>query len=836
MTIASPKRGVLRIYLGAAPGVGKTYAMLNEGRRGRARGKDVVVGIVETHGRENTAAQVGDLEVIPRRTLAYRGTTLEEMDVDAILARKPQLVLVDELAHTNAPGSDNEKRYQDIDRLLDAGIDVISTVNVQHLESLNDVVEQITGITQRETVPDAWVREADQIELVDMSSEALRRRMAHGNIYPAERIDAALGNYFRLGNLTALRELALLWVADRVDESLAGYRARHGIAEPWETRERVAVALTGAPGTDDLIRRAARIASRVKGDLVGVHIDTGSGATSPSLAKDIELLRQVGGKYIEVSGDDVARALVDAARSEQITQLIVGATHRSRLSELFGGSVINKVMRLAGDIDVLVLGSSEDNDTSALAAPQRRGAYLTRRRRGLGWLLALVTPFALTAALRLGDASLQLSTVFLLFALLVVAIAAIGGVGPSILVAAIAALSVNWFFVPPVHTFTIQDGENLISIVVFVTVGLIVSWFVTTAARRASEAARARSEAETLVRMAAASVATDPLNALVERVRISFHLDAAAVLENGEEGWRPVAISGSPVPTTPEAADELLTINEGVLLALVGDEIRVEDRVVLTAFSAQLSAALRSQQLAAEAAAASELAAVNELRSGLLAAVSHDLRTPLASIKASASSLLADDVVWSPAAVREFLSAIDDEADRLDTLVGNLLDMSRINAGAVNAGRVVVGIEEVVPAALASLGERARDGSVDVLVPETLPRVMTDPALLERAIANLVDNALAWSPKATPVRVEAGIVGDEVHVRVVDRGPGIKPEDRDRVFRPFQRLGDRSNGAGVGLGLAVAKGFIDAVGAELTVDDTPGGGTTMTVAVPLAAP
>jgi two-component system sensor histidine kinase KdpD len=834
VTTDGPKRGVLRIYLGAAPGVGKTYAMLNEGRRGRDRGKDVVVGVVETHGRENTAAQIGDLEIVPRRKIAYRGTTFEEMDVDAILARRPQLVLVDELAHTNAPGSDNEKRYQDIDRLLAGGIDVISTVNVQHLESLNDVVEQITGITQRETVPDAWVREADQIELVDMSSEALRRRMAHGNIYPAERIDAALGNYFRLGNLTALRELALLWVADRVDESLAGYRARHGIADPWETRERVAVALTGAPGTDDLIRRAARIASRVKGDLVGIHIDTGTGRTASSLAGHIELLGQVGGRYVAVTGDDVARALVDTARAEQITQLIVGATRRSRVSELAGGSVINKVMRLAGDIDVLVLGGAEEGEAAALATAQRPRSYLTRQRRSLGWLLAVLAPFALTALLRSTNATLELSTVFLLFALLVVATAAVGGVGPAVLVAAIAALTVNWFFVPPVHTFTIQDGENLVSIVVFVSVGLIVSWFVSTAARRANEASRARSEAETLVRMAAASVAIDPLNALVERVRISFHLDAAAVLERTEDGWETVAGSGSPVPATPDAASEVLTISDGVVLALVGDQILAEDRVVLTAFSTQLATALRSQQLAADAAAASELVAVNELRSGLLAAVSHDLRTPLASIKASVSSLLADDVEWSPTAVREFLSAIDEEADRLDALVGNLLDMSRINAGAVHAGQSVVGIEEIVPAALASLGDRARDGAVDVVVPETLPRVVTDPALLERALANIVDNALAWSPPEHPVRVEAGVVGDELHVRVVDRGPGIKVEDRERVFRPFQRLGDRSNGAGVGLGLAVARGFIDAVGAELTLDDTPGGGTTMTVAVPLA--
>ncbi|HVT76900.1 MAG TPA: DUF4118 domain-containing protein [Acidimicrobiales bacterium] len=833
------KRGLLRIYLGAAPGVGKTYAMLNEGRRGLSRGKDVVVGVVETHGRANTQAQIGDLEVIPRRTVEYRGTTLTEMDTDAIIKRHPQQVLVDELAHTNAPGSDCEKRWQDIDRILDAGIDVISTVNVQHLESLNDVVEQITGITQRETVPDAWVRNADQIELVDMSSEALRRRMAHGNIYPAERIDAALGNYFRLGNLTALRELALLWVADRVDESLAGYRERHGIADPWETRERVVVALTGAPGGDDLIRRAARIASRVKGDLIGIHIDTGSataGGRSSALSDHRELLRQVGGRYVEVTGDDVSRALVDAARAEQATQLIVGASRRSRVSELFGGSVINKVMRLAGDIDVLVIGAraSDDDRRERVAAPHLPKRYLPRRRRIAGWAMAIVGPLLLTFALTAGNNGLQLSTVFLLFALLVVATSAIGGVGPAVLVAAISALAVNWFFVPPVHTWTIQDGENVVSLGVFVAVGLIVSWFVSTAARRAAEAAHARSEAETLVRMAATSMTADPLAALVEHVRDSFGLRGASVLERGADGWSVVVGAGTEPPQTPDAAAEIIAIDDRISLALAGDHIHAEDRVVLTAFCAQLAAAFKSRQLATDAAAATELAAANELRSGLLAAVSHDLRTPLASIKAGVSSLLADDVAWSREAVLDFLHAIDDETDRLYALVANLLDMSRINARALSVGRVAVGVEEIVPAALASLGDRGRGGHVRVDVPETLPRVSTDPALLERALANIIDNALAWSPEDEPVRVEAGVVGDAVHVRVVDRGPGIAPADRERVFLPFQRVGDRSNGAGVGLGLAVARGFIDAVGADLTLDDTPGGGTTMVVAVPLA--
>ncbi|MDP9074973.1 MAG: universal stress protein, partial [Actinomycetota bacterium] len=351
-------RGKLRIYLGAAPGVGKTYAMLNEGWRRHERGTDVVVGYVETHARPNTAAQVRDLEVMPRSRIEYRHQVFEEMDVDAVVARHPSVALIDELAHTNVPGSRNAKRWQDVEELLEAGIEVISTVNIQHLESLNDVVQRITGVVQRETIPDAVVRAADQVELVDMAPEALRRRMAHGNIYGADKVDAALGNYFRVGNLSALRELALLWVADKVDEGLHDYRDRHGIAEPWETRERVVVALTGSPQGERLVRRAARMAGRARAELVGVHIRSTDGLVGRSgdlLETHRSLLTELGGRYEETTGSDVAKALVDFARAENATQLVLGATQRSRWSEAVHGSLVNRVLRSAGDIDVHVI-------------------------------------------------------------------------------------------------------------------------------------------------------------------------------------------------------------------------------------------------------------------------------------------------------------------------------------------------------------------------------------------------------------------------------------------------------------------------------------------------
>ena len=822
--------------MGAAPGVGKTFAMLNEGRRRAARGTDVVVALVETHGRPNTMEQVGDLEIVPRRTMEYRGTSLEEMDLDAVLARHPTVALVDELAHTNVPGSRNAKRWEDIEEMLEAGIDVISTVNIQHLESLNDVVESIAGVKQRETVPDAWVRGADQIELVDMTPEALRRRMAHGNIYPAERIDAALANYFREGNLSALRELALLWVADRVDEALTEYRERHGIERPWETRERVLVALTGAPGGDHLVRRAARIATRAKAELIGVHIRTEDGRQGPSdelLAQHRALLTELGGRYIETAGADIAEALLDVSRAERATQLVMGASRRSRWAEFTSGSVINRIIRNSGAIDVHVISTQAVEGEHALPLPRpRQRTTIPARRRRLGWAMAVFLPPLLTLVLVPFRDDLHLSSVLLLFLLAVVGVAAVGGAGPAILAAVSSSLHANWFFFPPIHTWTISDADNVLALAVFLSVAVIVSWFVATVARRSAEANRARAEAETLARLAGATASADPLTTVVEHLVDALSLKGASVVSKVGDGWTLEAAGGVNPPTDPASADESIDIETGVALCLRG-ELAAEDRQVVHAFASQLGAAMRGRELRREADTAAELSKVNELRSALLVAVSHDLRTPLASIKASVTSLLADDVEWDAAARREFCVAIDEETDRLEHLVANLLDMSRISTGALTVHPATVGVEEIVPAALASLGDRARHGRVASDVPETLPRIETDPALLERAVANLIDNAIAWSPPERPVRVEAGAVGSQIHLRVIDRGPGIPMGERERVFLPFQRVGDGSNGVGVGLGLAVAQGFIRAVGSELYIEDTPGGGTTMVVTMPV---
>src|SRR6201996_2958548 len=495
-------RGQLRIYLGAAAGVGKTYAMLSEGHRRRERGADVVVGFAEPHQRAQTAALIDGLETIPRKKLSYRGSEGEEMDLDAVPARKPQIALVDELAHTNVPGSRHEKRWEDVVELLDAGIDVISAVNVQHLESVTDVVEKITGVPQRETVPDAIVRAADQVEMVDMTPEALRRRMAHGNIYPPEKIDAALTNYFRSGNLAALRELALLWLADKVDEGLQRYRVEHKIQGAWEARERVVVALTGGPEGKTLIRRAARIAARpAGGDLLAVHVtksDGLTGADPAALAAQRRLAESVGGTYHQVVGDDIPEALLPFARAENATQLVLGASRRSWLTALLTGPGIGaRTIRDSGPIDVHIVTHAQAGSRWGLL-PRYRGG-ITARRQVAGYILAAVLAPLVTVALTSFRSGLNLTSEVLIYLVAVIAVALTGGFVPALLEAIAASLLLNYYFTPPIHQWTIAEANNALALGVFVAVGLAVSWVVDLAGRRTNQAARASAESELLV-------------------------------------------------------------------------------------------------------------------------------------------------------------------------------------------------------------------------------------------------------------------------------------------------------------------------------------------------
>ena len=839
-----PGRGHLRIYLGSAAGVGKTFALLGEGHRRSERGADVVVAFAEAHGRPQTEALLDGLEIIPRTRIEYRGATFEEMDVDAVLARRPEIALVDEFAHTNVPGSRNEKRWQDVEELLNAGIDVISAVNIQHLESLNDVVEKITGVPQRETVPDAIVRAADQVELVDMTPEALRRRMAHGNIYPPEKIDAALTNYFRTGNLSALRELALLWLADKVDDGLQRYRSEHKIQGSWEARERVVVALTGGPEGKTLIRRAARIAARTSGgDLLAVHVtksDGLTGANPAALAAQRRLVESVGGTYHQVVGDNIPEALLTFARAENATQLVLGASRRSWLTAMLTGPGIgNRTIRGSGDIDVHIVTHSEMGRGRGL--PRHRGG-LTVRRQLAGFALTAVVSPLLTLFLASMRSSLNLTSDVLAFLVAVILVALVGGFVPAVLAAIVGSLLLNYYFTPPIHLWTIAQWNNALALGVFVVVGLLVSSVVDTAARRTKQAARANAESELLATTAGSVLrGQQGLTALLDRIREAFGMDSVTLLECTSPSalagsWRPVASCGDCPITRPEEADVEIPVADNLSLALHGRTLPASDRRVLGTFATYAAVALDQQRLAAAAEAAKPIAAADKMRTALLAAVSHDLRTPLASAKAAVTSLRTPDVDWDDEDHDELLATADESLDRLTHLVDNLLDMSRLQAGALSLFPRPAGLDEIVSRALDNLdGRHAAAKKISVDIPESLPEINVDPAILERVIVNLTENALRYSPAGKPPLLSASALGDRVELRVIDRGPGIPEENRDRMFVPFQRLGDTDNTTGVGLGLALSRGLTEAMGGTLTAEETPGGGLTMTVSVPVVA-
>ncbi|WP_330241076.1 sensor histidine kinase [Streptomyces sp. NBC_00525] len=829
-------RGKLRIYLGAAPGVGKTYAMLAEAHRRVERGTDCVVAFVEHHDRPRTETMLHGLEMVPRREMEHRTALFTEMDVDAVLERAPAVALVDELAHTNVPGSRNAKRWQDVEELLQAGIDVVSTVNIQHLESLGDVVESITGVRQRETVPDEVVRRADQLELVDMSPQALRRRMAHGNIYKPDRIDASLSNYFRPGNLTALRELALLWVADRVDEYLQQYRGEHNIRTTWQARERIVVGLTGGPEGRTLIRRAARMAAKGSGsEILAVYIARSDGLTAASpkeLTVQRTLVEDLGGTFHHVIGDDIPSALLAFARGVNATQIVLGSSRRKTWQYIYGPGVGATVARESGtDLDVHIVTHGEVAKGRGL--PMARGARLGRARIIWGWAVGVGGPVLLAVLLKALESGPGLANDVLLFLFMTVGAALIGGLLPALASAAAGSLLLNYWFTPPTHTLTVQDPENFVAIVIFFAVAVAVASVVDLAARRTHQAARLRAEAEILSFLAGSVLRGETtLPALLDRVRETFGMGSVALLERRSDvdPWTCAGSVGPAPAARPEDADVDMPVGDHMALALTGRVLPAEDRRVLGAFAAQAAVVLERERLVDEAEEARRLAEGNRIRTALLAAVSHDLRTPLAAIKAAVSSLRSDDVAWSEDDEAELLEGIEDGADRLDHLVGNLLDMSRLQTGTVTPLIREIDLDEVVPMALGGVPE----DSVDLDIPETLPMVAVDPGLLERAVANIVENAVKYSPDGDRVTVAASAHGDRVELRVADRGRGVPDEGKERIFEPFQRYGDAPRGAGVGLGLAVARGFAESMGGTLDAEDTPGGGLTMVLTVKAA--
>jgi two-component system sensor histidine kinase KdpD len=835
------RRGELRIYLGAAPGVGKTYAMLGEAHRRLERGTDVVAAVVETHGRRRTAELLDGIEMVAPRLIDYRGGRFAELDVDAVLRRRPQVVLVDELAHTNTPGSRNPKRWQDIEELLVAGITVITTVNVQHLESLNDVVTQITGIEQQEKVPDEVVRSADQIELVDITPEALRRRLAHGNVYAPDRIDAALSNYFRKGNLTALRELALLWLADQVDAALEKYREENQITDKWEARERVVVAVTGGPESETLVRRASRIASKSSAELMVVHVVRGdglSGVAAPHMGRVRELAASLGATLHTVVGDDVPSALLDFARDENATQLVLGTSRRSRWARIFDEGIGAAVVQQSGPIDVHMVTHAEAHRKSNWST------WSTRHHHAASWLAAAAVPSAICALLvGVLDRYLTVGGESALFFVGVLVVALLGGVAPAALSAVLSGLLLNYFLIEPRHTFTIASPDNAITSLVLLVVAVAVAALVDSAAKRTRETRQASRDAELLMLFAGSVLRGADLDDLLERVRETYSQRTVSMLRitADQQDGRVVGCVGESPCVDVDAADTAIEVGpeangDEYWMLMAGRTLPARDRRVLTAVAKQAAGLVRQRELAAEAGKAEAISQADTLRRALLSAVSHDLRTPLAAAKVAVSSLRSDEVDFSDEDTAELLATVEESIDQLTALVGNLLDSSRLAAGALHPDLHPIYLEETVERALVGISGSTtgfrRRGLDRVKIDVGDAVVIADAGLLERVLANLIDNALRYAPDSL-VRVTAGQVGERVLIAVADEGPGIPRGSEEEMFAPFQRLGDHDNSLGVGLGLSVAHGFVEAMGGTISATDTPGGG--LTVEIDLAA-
>jgi two-component system sensor histidine kinase KdpD len=817
-------KGELRVYLGSAPGVGKTYHMLDEGWRRRERGTDVVVGLVETHGRPSTIEKMRDLETIPRLRREYRGAQLEEMDLEAILARRPEVVLVDELAHTNVPGGIHEKRWQDVEDLLDAGINVITTVNIQHLESVSDVVAKITGIAQKETIPDVVVRRAKQVELVDITPEALRRRMAHGNIYAADKIDASLSNYFRQGNLTALRELALLWLADRVEDSLQSYLADHGISDTWETKERLIVALTGTETDEALLRRAARMASRTGAELMAVHVVNSAGLyEEANTTKARELVGELDGLFQEIVEDDVARALVSFARSEHGTQIVLGASRpKSRIH--FTSGIVEKVLRQARDLDVHIIAVGGERPAKVRRRRQRSHLQFSWRRTLLALVLTMLVMPAVTWPLTEVRSSISLSTVFLVYLLVVLALTTWGGAVVGVVAALVASGLENYYFVPPLHTLEVARPDNVVSIVAFllfaIGAGVVVSQF----ASRSKEAERARTEAQVLARAAATvTTSSDDLLPLLESLRAIFAIAGVALWARREGEWVTQLECGETVEESNVTSR--FVIDDDHVVVLCGEALDNQDRQLITVFLERVSAGLRAQTSLYDEQQQRALVQTDALRNGLLHALSHELSTPLSSIEAEVSSLLKSNVTWSPEARRKVLVGLERDVRRMTRLVANLVDLRRLEAGMVHSMAKRVDLKVLVDEALASLDVVDQDFDIDV--PDDLPAMNTDETLLKRVIINVVDNAMRFGPVGKPIRLSAGTNGQFIELLVIDRGPGIDEAERARLIAPAGQIYDEETAAGIGL--TVCAGFLKPLGGQLRFEDTPGGGLTVCI-------
>jgi len=862
------QRGHLKIFLGYAAGVGKTYAMLEAAHQRKNEGVDVVVGYVETHKRHETEALVNGLEVIPRRQITYHNVHLTEMDIDAILKRKPQLVLVDELAHTNAPGSRHAKRHADVEELLEGNIDVYSTLNIQHIESLNDVVAQITGMTVRETIPDSVIDAVTDIELIDLPPDELIKRLQDGKVYVPDQAQRAIEKFFRKGNLTALRELTMRRAAERVDDQMRAYMRTRLIPGPWPAVERLLVCISPGALGERLIHTARRLADELKAEWFAVYVETPdqvhlSQEQRDQVARSLRLAEELGARTASLPGQSVAATVMEYAHRHNVTKVIAGKPIHSRWIEFLRGSVVDRLIRLSGPIDVYVINSEAEPQTRKIMEGWRPHRPLGRYLLGLllvagaTGLSALIAPF------------ISPTNMVVVYLLAVVVAAVYLGRGPAILTSILGVAAFDYFFVPPHLTLAVSDTEYLLTFFGLLGVGLVISQL-TAQIREQAEAVKHR-EIQTVALyelgrdLTVAANLEDVTQAAISHIGQTFSREVAVFLpENNSpklyatspgltisdndlavatwtfEHGQP---AGRGTDTLPEASmryQPLKTMRDvvGVLGVKPIDPNRVLTRDqlrTLDAFANQIALAIERARLAEQARQAEMLEITEKLQTALLNSISHDLRTPLVSITGALSSLANDQLFLDESARRSLIETASEEAERLNRLVGNLLDMTRLESGAMHIKRAACDLQDLIGSSLEEASSRLGNRAVKVDVPDDLPLVQMDFVLIERVLVNVIDNALKYSAPETPIEIMATKAGAFIEIMVADRGVGIPPQDLIRIFDKFYRVQQPDNVSGTGLGLAICKGIVDAHGGFISAENRPGGGTIITIALPVEA-
>jgi len=861
------QRGKLRIFLGFAAGVGKTYAMLEAAHEQFADGRDVVIAYAETHGRKETEALLAGLPVIPRRRIEYRGVALEEPDLDAVLSRRPQVAVVDELAHTNAPGSRHTKRCQDVEELLTAGIDVYTTVNIQHVESLNDVVAQITGVTVHETVPDRILEEADEIDLVDLPPDELLERLREGKVYVPEQASRAVEKFFRAGNLNALREIALRYVAGHADRQMRIYMGAHAIPGPRPAGERVLVCLDPSPVGERLVRTGRRLASGLHAEWTVLHVETAEESRygdedRDRLARFVRLAEDLGATVVTLPGTSVAEEVIRYARAHNITKLIVGASRGPWWVELLRGAVVDRILRASGAADVYVIRGPEDRLRHLRAErrlpPAPRVPYLYS-----AGVIALVTAASALVRARLDPANLTM-----LYLLGVVIIALQWGRGPAILGATLGVVAYDFFFVPPRFSFAVSNTQYLLTFAGLLVVGMVIS-SLAGRAREQAQAARQREGATAALYALsgdlAAATSLETIALAVARHTAAIFSREVAVLLPMEGRLQPIyqapgfpldgnelavatwvyehgEIAGYGTDTLPAASARYIPLKtaqavRGVLAvrpAIAAEPLTPDQRNLALAFANQAALAIERTQLAGVARRVEVLRETEKLQAALLDSISHDLRTPLASITGALSSLADAGTVLNDAQRRELLETAREQAEQMNRLVGNLLEMTRLEAGGLRLRLAPTDVQELIGAVVGQFTDAFRGHEVAIETAPDLPAVPMDFVLVAQALGNVVDNAVKYSPPGTPIEIQARLAGRELQIQIADRGPGIPPGELERIFDKFHRIRRPRDAGGVGLGLAISAGIAELHKGRIWAENRAGGGTTVTFAVPVS--